>query len=402
MNRVLLENNYIIIPNFINSHKAVLLGNEYRKYCNDSNVDGDPQAPNSHSSYNYISFLELLCEKTQEVSSILEEKVLPTYVYSRVYHKGSILERHKDRDACEISLTLHLGSDSPWEIYIETPSGEERCVNLHPGDAMLYLGKVAEHWRNEFKGEYYTQVFLHYVRSRGECAYAYFDKVDDHSKSDLEKIEVTEVNEVHNEEKNNEKDFPLLVIPKPNNTLEQYIHVFEDVVSDELCDKIIEEYINGDEWKDTSIGGEISINKSIRNCKEICISSENVLEKNFEVRKEIDDKIHKSVNDIIQKYTKIHKDFSIDIDTGYNLLRYNEGEFYIEHTDSFKDQQRSLSCSLQLNDNYVGGEFAFFGREIMIRSKKGSAIVFPSNFMYPHEIMPVVEGTRYSIITWLV
>jgi len=397
MNKILLENNYIIIPNFINPHKAALLENEYRKYCNNSNVDGDSQAPNSHSSYNYISFLELLCEKTQEVSSILEEKVLPTYAYSRVYHKGSILERHKDRDACEISLTLHLGSDSPWEIYIETPSGEERCVNLHPGDAMLYLGKIAEHWRNEFKGEYHTQVFLHYVRSRGDCCYAYFDKdkCADESKKDFNQIKV-------NTDKNIKKEFPTIIVPKPNNTLEQYIQIFEDVISDELCDKIIKEYASVDEWKDTSIGSEGSINKSIRNCKQIYISSENVLEKNFQLRKEIDNNIHQSVHGIIEKYVKIHKDFSVDIDTGYNLLRYNEGDFYIEHTDSFKEQQRSLSCSLQLNDNYVGGEFALFGREIMIRSKKGSAIVFPSNFMYPHEIMPVLEGTRYSIITWLV
>jgi predicted 2-oxoglutarate/Fe(II)-dependent dioxygenase YbiX len=397
MNKILLENNYIIIPNFINPHKAALLENEYRKYCNNSNVDGDSQAPNSHSSYNYISFLELLCEKTQEVSSILEEKVLPTYAYSRVYHKGSILERHKDRDACEISLTLHLGSDSPWEIYIETPSGEERCVNLHPGDAMLYLGKIAEHWRNEFKGEYHTQVFLHYVRSRGDCCYAYFDKdkCTDESKKDFNQIKV-------NTDKNIKKEFPTIIVPKPNNTLEQYIQIFEDVISDELCDKIIKEYASVDEWKDTSIGSEGSINKSIRNCKQIYISSENVLEKNFQLRKEIDNNIHQSVHGIIEKYVKIHKDFSVDIDTGYNLLRYNEGDFYIEHTDSFKEQQRSLSCSLQLNDNYVGGEFALFGREIMIRSKKGSAIVFPSNFMYPHEIMPVLEGTRYSIITWLV
>jgi predicted 2-oxoglutarate/Fe(II)-dependent dioxygenase YbiX len=84
------------------------------------------------------------------------------------------------------------------------------------------------------------------------------------------------------------------------------------------------------------------------------------------------------------------------------LLRYEEGNFYIEHTDSFKAQQRSLSCSLLLNHDYDGGEFAFFNRQMMIKSKKGSVIMFPSNFMFPHEIMEVTKGTRYSIITWLV
>ena len=27
-------------------------------------------------------------------------------------------------------------------------------------------------------------------------------------------------------------------------------------------------------------------------------------------------------------------------------------------------------------------------------------VMFPSTFMYPHEVMPVTKGTRYSIITW--
>jgi predicted 2-oxoglutarate/Fe(II)-dependent dioxygenase YbiX len=398
MNRLLLENNYIIIPNFINPHKANSLEEEYRKYCSDNNIEGDPQAPESHSSYNYISFLELLCEKTQEVSSILEETVLPTYVYSRVYHRDSVLERHRDRDACEISLTLHLGSDKPWEIYIESPKGEERCVNLRPGDAMLYLGKVADHWRNEFSGEYYTQVFLHYVRSRGDCSYTYFDKCKNEEESKLGGIGDIKENKKDIEIKENN----LVLTPKPSNTLEQYIHVFDNILSEELCDMIFEEYVNSDEWVDTLVGSERSLNKNVRNCRQLLLSDSEVIKNNHDKRLKIDKMIHESVNKVIQEYIKIHKHFSIDIDTGYTLLKYEEGEFYIEHTDSFKQQQRSLSCSLQLNEDYMGGEFAFFGREMTIKSKKGSAIVFPSNFMYPHEVMPVTQGTRYSIITWLV
>lgn len=397
MNHLLLENNYIVIPNFINSHKASLLGKEYIEYCNINNLSGDSQAPKSNSKYNYISFLELLCEKTQEVSSILEETVLPTYTYSRVYHNNSILNRHTDRDACEISLTLHLDGDLPWEIYIQTPTGEERCVNLHPGDAMLYLGKDAEHWREEYKGNYYAQVFLHYVRSRGKCAYAYFDKCNNKLESDLE-----EINELKDDTKEVKKEFPTVILPKPTNTLEQYINVFDNVVSDELCDKILKEYTTDGEWANTRVGKDGILNTSVRNCKEINISCDDTLKKNYEKRKEIDSMIQNSVSTVIKKYVQTHKNFSIDIDTGYKLLKYDEGNFYIEHTDSFKHEQRSLSCSLQLNDDYIGGEFSFFARQLLFKNKKGSAIVFPSNFMYPHEIIPVTKGTRYSIITWLV
>jgi predicted 2-oxoglutarate/Fe(II)-dependent dioxygenase YbiX len=404
MNINLLNNNYLIIPNFINSHRAEELGKEFKIYSESQNNGGDSQAPNSQSEYNYISFLELLCEKTQQVSSILEETVLPTYAYSRVYYNGSVLNRHRDRDACEISLTLHLDGDKSWPIYIETPDGREKSVILEPGDAMMYLGKVADHWRNEYNGDYYTQVFLHYVRSRGDCAYAYFDKCkDDSEKTEKKDIIENKLSPEH-ELIIESQQSPMLVIPKPSNTLEQYIHVFEGIVPEELCDEILSEYDenNGENnWQHTMVGqGEIV--KDIRNCKQILISDPGVIQKNYHKRKTIDERLHESIRNVIIKYTDIHKDFRINVDTGYGLLKYEEGNYYIEHTDSFKEEQRSLSCSLQLNEDYVGGEFAFFGREMMIKSSKGSAIVFPSNFMYPHEIMPVIQGTRYSIITWLV
>ena len=397
MNQKLLDNNYIIIPNFISSYRANKLKGEFVEYSQKNNLEGDSQIPTSSSDYNYISFLELLCEKTPEVSEILEETVLPTYTYARVYKNGSILKKHSDRDSCEISLTLHLGGDKPWLIWIKTPEGEDRSVELKPGDAMMYRGTIAEHWRDEYVGEEYVQVFLHYVRSRGECAYTYFDTENhkgghnNHNKDD-EDLELKA-------KEDPKKYYPILI--KPASKLEDFVQVFDDVISSENCNLILKEYQNSSEWADALIeDGKVS--KDARNCTQISISSQNILQQNFDVRKNLDDIVFESVKKVIGNYTNLIPSFKIDIDTGYQLLRYKEGDFYLQHTDSFKEQQRSLSCSFQLNDDYEGGEFALFDREIMIRTNPGSAIVFPSNFMYPHEIMPVIKGTRYSIITWLV
>ncbi len=401
MNIKLLNNNYLIIPNFINFHRAKELGNDFKIHSESKNNGGDSQAPSSQVDYNYISFLELLCEKTQQVSSILEETVLPTYAYSRVYYNGSVLERHRDRDACEISLTLHLDGDKSWPIWIQTPNGEEKSVILQPGDAMMYLGKVADHWRESYTGDYYTQVFLHYVRSRGDCAYAYFDKIRDKDKKEdqhpnSENVIVKE--EIKQEEP---KSSIQLVVPNPGNTLEQYVHVFDNILSDELCNKILNEYVNSGEWTDTLVG-DGSANKSVRNCDQIGISDPGIISRNYDERKRIDDMIHESVRKAIEMYQECHQEFKIDIDTGYQILRYQEGGYYVQHTDSFKEQQRSVSCSLHLNDEYEGGNFGFFDRQMQVRAGKGAAVMFPSNFMFPHEIMPVTKGTRYSIITWLV
>jgi len=397
MNSALLKNNYILITNFISTERANALAIEYKNYSEQTNTLGDLQAPNSYSNYNYISFLELLCEKTPEVSSLLGETVLPSYAYSRVYKNGSVLEKHVDRDACEISFTIHLGGDKPWLIWIETPTGEKRSVSLNPGDAMIYLGREAPHWRNKYDGEWYAQIFLHYVQSRGDCSYAYFDKCQ--QKPEVESTKIPDIKSLEVVE--NKIQTPTLIVPKSHAKLEDFIKVFDDIVPVDLCDKILTEYIDSNEWSDAFVGQGL-VNKNIRNCSKISTSTEETINKNYESRKFIDMNLHSHLFEGLKKYNSLFPHLGTEIDTGYDLLRYNVGEFYSIHTDSFKQQQRSVSCSVSLNDDFVGGEFAFFDREIMIRLPKGSIVMFPSNFMYPHEIMPVIEGTRYSIITWYV
>jgi hypothetical protein len=126
---------------------------------------GDDQVPNTYSHYADILMETLL----QKVKPILEKninkKVIETYAYCRVYKKGDILARHKDRFSCEISATLALGSDKEWPIYLD-PSGEIGNkgieIILKPGDMLVYRGCELEHWRTAFKGNICGQVFLHY------------------------------------------------------------------------------------------------------------------------------------------------------------------------------------------------------------------------------------------------
>ena len=107
MKKTLCTNNYIVIKNFINYTDAIALSSEFKAHCEIHGIGGDPQSPNSYSEYNYVSFLELLCKKVNEISDIVEETVIPTYSYARVYLSNSILEKHTDRDACEVSVTVH-------------------------------------------------------------------------------------------------------------------------------------------------------------------------------------------------------------------------------------------------------------------------------------------------------
>ena len=177
MNVQLEQNNFLFVPNFISQERAQVLNQEFSILERNNGCVKDAQALNSPAIYNFKPFLELLCEKTNEVTSLIEEQVLPTYTYARIYKNGEVLARHRDRPACEISLTLHIGGDVDWSMGIQKPSGEEVDLNLQQGDAMLYLGCTADHWRSTpFSGQNYSQVFLHYVRSNGPYSWAYFDK----------------------------------------------------------------------------------------------------------------------------------------------------------------------------------------------------------------------------------
>lgn len=177
MNQTLEQNNFLFVPSFISKERAQTLQKQFKELEESGKYTKDEQAPNSPAIYNFKPFLELLCQKTNEVTNLIEESVLPTYTYARIYKNGEVLARHRDRPACEISLTINIDGDAPWAIGIQKPLGEEINLDLNQGDAMLYLGCVADHWRDTpFSGQNYSQLFLHYVRSNGPNAWAYFDK----------------------------------------------------------------------------------------------------------------------------------------------------------------------------------------------------------------------------------
>ena len=140
----------------------------------------DEQVPNTYSHYADIAMEVLLAGLLPLMKKETNLNLIPTYSYARIYKKGDILKRHKDRPSCEISTTLNLGGDS-WPIHLspnenvgipEVEGGEKGItkssnakgikIDLNPGDMLIYSGCVLEHWREKFDGDDCGQVFLHY------------------------------------------------------------------------------------------------------------------------------------------------------------------------------------------------------------------------------------------------
>jgi len=137
---------------------------------------GGPLVPNSLGGYGDPAFdglLEFLRPRIEEHSGLA---LYPTYSHFRFYRRGHELRRHRDRPACEISVSLNIGQSpaDPWPIYVETNSGPYGAL-LAPGDALLYRGIDLFHWREVYAGRELVQVFLHYVDRNGPHADRKFD-----------------------------------------------------------------------------------------------------------------------------------------------------------------------------------------------------------------------------------
>ena len=95
-------------------------------------------------------------------------ELYPSYSFARIYGKGSILQRHTDRDSCIISITMNLGGDD-WSFFIDPSGGKNKTghdIKLKKTDMIIYNGAKYEHWREKFEGDYCTQVFFHYTNDK--------------------------------------------------------------------------------------------------------------------------------------------------------------------------------------------------------------------------------------------
>jgi len=145
----------------------------------------DRQVPGSYAKYADRLMETLLVKVIPIMKAKTELNLIPTYSYTRLYRKGNILKRHKDRPSCEISTTLNLGGDN-WDIFLD-PTGTNNVIdeykNIHkpnapkgikislkPGDMLIYSGCELEHWREPFQGNLCGQVFLHYNHANGPYA----------------------------------------------------------------------------------------------------------------------------------------------------------------------------------------------------------------------------------------
>jgi len=88
---------------------------------------------------------------------------------------------------------------------------------------------------------------------------------------------------------------------------------------------------------------------------------------------------------------------------GIQVLRYQQTQFYNWHYDCAVDRavneyHRTISIVLYLQNAEEGGRTIFPHRAF--KPKAGQALIFPSNWCFPHTAEPVILGEKIVAVTW--
>ena len=137
------------------------------------------------------------------------------------------------------------------------------------------------------------------------------------------------------------------------------------------------------------------------------------LNDNNEITQEFHEKINRGLDEYKRRLVKIHNNFSYypvpgGIDTrswreGIQILQYEKSQEYKFHHDSAirREQEqyhRQISVIVYLSEDFKGGGTSFI--HTTYKPKPGYALIFPSNWCFPHAGEPVEEGRKRVAVTW--
>lgn len=109
---------------------------------------------------------------------------------------------------------------------------------------------------------------------------------------------------------------------------------------------------------------------------------------------------HKEMKKCLDEYTNFYH-AKIEKFENPQLLKYGKEQKFHDHIDDHPFFTRRISMTYYLNDDYEGGEVEFSRFNLKFKANKNQLLIFPSNFIYSHQVHPVISGLRYVIVQWM-
>lgn len=188
-----------------------------------------------------------------------------------------------------------------------------------------------------------------------------------------------------------------------NLNLDHYLKKYDNFLSDEECKNIIEE-IEKEKWTKHAF-----YNVGEKGLDTHPFELDNLFDPYS--KKKCSTLINERIKNVLMQYIGDLKFSWFDMYNDYSPVRYNrysEGTAMAPHCDHIytlftkDDVMRGipvLSLIGALNDDYEGGEFIMWQKNV-IPIPKGSVIIFPSNFLYPHHVEFITKGIRHTFVSW--
>jgi hypothetical protein len=188
--------------------------------------------------------------------------------------------------------------------------------------------------------------------------------------------------------------------------IKNFIGLYENTVSDEMCDEFIKHFEKLDQ-----IGA--SHKRSMNFCKDISVQliepSPNSNSFDFNVLN-MENGLTTNLLPIIWKYyDEYTKDF-----LNFNNLKMQIKVIKIQKTNlfegyhawhaenaSYTHRHRELVWSVYLNDVDEGGETEFLYQSVKFKPKKGSLLIWPASFTHVHRGNPPLSGPKYILTSWI-
>jgi hypothetical protein len=164
--RTFRKNRYILVKGILPLAILEYLKVYYRILMDNGRFWKDRLCPSSLSLGGDAALDAVLKWLQPEVSRLVGFDVVPTFSYTRRYAKGERLVRHKDRAACEVSVTVSIRvpkGAGPSVVHLKPPKLKKTKVEMFEGDGCVYAGTEVEHWRKPFRVGGYIQLFMHFI-----------------------------------------------------------------------------------------------------------------------------------------------------------------------------------------------------------------------------------------------
>jgi len=190
-----------------------------------------------------------------------------------------------------------------------------------------------------------------------------------------------------------------------NYKITDLIHIQKNFVSKDLCDQFVDAFNyfpklhtheNSYKYDDKKITWD--------NYKCLSLSEHH---KKYELLQPVFAKAVELISLTLQSYVNYIKqnicpsfnDLHISQTDNIRILKYEEGTQIKDHSDITKQVRGSIS--INLNDNYEGGEFRFFDGRYKVNLGKGDTMFFPAEPIWIHGTEKITKGTRYAINCFL-